>query len=523
MNKISQEEMVALGLDPKTVASHQQRIQRHLTNQGSTALTVDDACRIDNGGIIAFDRLTAIAKRADGPKSLAKIVAFIPAAGAASRYFKPLVPLVTALQAEDHEGIKQALQELADQGATDWALPPKIKDALKQNDPAEFAHRHRTELLTDIDQPKAHQPAVVSGESFLYFKNIEHHALQGLEAQVFVVPASEAKNFEEQFEQLGGPKKLPTYFLEQGPNLSTIRFNPDGTPFRDEQGQLSPVPAGHGTLTKLIPDIHRLQPDADTLFIRNIDNVMGTRPAALRASETFLRAHSWLLSKVKQIRLALRDKMVAEASRAAEDIIEAFPGPTPAGVDEFITAQPEDQRALWRVLIHVFHTSPSLIAEKQGTISDALKLLRIFFQRPVNALGQVPNSGHDVGGTPVFTRAYGHSFTMCLELPHASPEDRETFLANPEKATHFNPVFVATEIVDDHQVYDIEDSPFWILAKKTIGPHNVVYHETVLYELLGNSMLANVVFPEIPREVFNPHKSLDDSRGRHKNDWLGDG
>jgi hypothetical protein len=187
---------------------------------------------------------------------------------------------------------------------------------------------------------------------------------------------------------------------------------------------------------------------------------------------------------------------------------------------EFLKHQKDSERVLWQVLIEVFHSSPAFLNRVIHEKGESRKSLLSLFERPVNSLGQVPNNGRDMGGTPVYTEALGQPLTMCLEVPHASHEDQENFLSNPEKATHFNPVFVASEVINDSSCYEIEDSPFWILAQKNYGSEDVVYHETVLYELLGNSMLANVVFPEIPRSVFHPHKTLSDSRGRRARDWM---
>jgi hypothetical protein len=136
--------------------------------------------------------------------------------------------------------------------------------------------------------------------------------------------------------------------------------------------------------------------------------------------------------------------------------------------------------------------------------------LKHLFDRPLNALGQVPNNGKDVGGSPVRAVHENGEVSICLELPHASSEDRKNFLENPATATHFNPVFVAAELPEDNAVYDLEQCPFWILAEKNIRGTPVVYHEIVLYEVLGNSYTANVLFPEIPRRLFQPHKTLLD-------------
>ena len=72
----------------------------------------------------------------------------------------------------------------------------------------------------------------------------------------------------------------------------------------------------------------------------------------------------------------------------------------------------------------------------------------------MNSVGQVPNSGKDVGASPVLCEDdKGRQFVIALEPPHASLEDRKNILENPEVATHFNPAFVASEIITDASIF----------------------------------------------------------------------
>lgn len=58
-------------------------------------------------------------------------------------------------------------------------------------------------------------------------------------------------------------------FSEQLPQTDTLAANPDGTPFRNEDGSLLFRPGGHGAL---IENLNRL--DTEIAFIKNIDNVV---------------------------------------------------------------------------------------------------------------------------------------------------------------------------------------------------------------------------------------------------------
>ncbi|MFW7377420.1 MAG: DUF4301 family protein [Oligoflexus sp.] len=521
MENMTRTELEEFGLDPDTIFLHQKRILSFLADQTQSALPVRDTCRIDNGGITPFNKIQALVDRIGSGNELHSVVAFVPAAGAASRYFQPLMPLMEALQQKDEDGINQAITALKSAGAEGWALPPALKEAVIAKQSVSVALEKREQILEEINLAKALQPAVPSGESFLQLKNLEHSLMQGISGQVYIVPADQSGKFAEILQKSDPLNKLPSFFLEQGPKLSTIRFQPDGSPYRDEAGQLSPVPAGHGTLIHLIPEVKKLIPESQTIFIRNIDNVMGSRKEALTATVSFLKAHQWLLDQVQTMRRHLQEASLQAGHDAANQVLEIYGSPLVKEKDllDFLQDIPPAERPYWQVLINVFHCSRHFARQEIASADSSLQALKKLMQRPVNSLGQVPNSGKDVGGTPVFTESSGLPLTICLEVPHASEEDKQKFLSNPEKATHFNPVFVASEITSP-AAYERERSPFWILAKKTIGSSSVVYHETVLYELLGNSILANVVFPEIPRLLFHPHKSLSDSYGRCREDWV---
>jgi hypothetical protein len=91
---------------------------------------------------------------------------------------------------------------------------------------------------------------------------------------------------------------------------------------------------------------------------------------------------------------------------------------------------------------------------------------------------------------------------------------------DPKKATHFNPVFVAAELPSDEMINQMENNPFWLISKKTWKGQDVYYQESILYELLGSSQFTNVIFVEVPRLLFNPHKTLFDAQNKQFVDWI---
>jgi hypothetical protein len=234
--------------------------------------------------------------------------------------------------------------------------------------------------------------------------------------------------------------------------------------------------------------------------------------------------HSVVLGRMQQARTALA---AGRFDAAAEHIapLLSLPEGKPNGAGEpstqalLASVRDEDERTLWEAQLRLFHTRP-----KSSTAALTRDQLVALYARPLNTLGQVPNTAKDIGGTPCFVAAPGSDeaspIKVSIEVPHVSEADKNAFLANPAKATHFNPVFVAAEMIDDPDYYAASNRQFWLLAEKTYRGQPVVYFETVLYELLGNGELANTLFVEVPRLVFNPHKTLKDAVNRSVRDWL---
>lgn len=503
--------IVALGLDYEQMRTHAERIGNALRAGAKPQLKIVDTCRIDNGGILPAGALNSVPS-AESPRDF---LAFVPAAGAASRYSLPLANLLAALEGEQHADLDSAFDKLIAEGAANWPLPPSIEALIQTK--ARLSRVPRTELAElarDLNLPKALMPCVKEGMSFLAMKVREHARIPALAGEVYVTPPGMPYAFQSALAKTDRPSKLPLHFLEQGKSLSTLRFNADGSLFLDPAGKPSAVPAGHGALADLFPAAGKLAPAAHSLFIRNIDNVMGTGAAALDATASFLSTHRRILLAVKEIRAALAADDFARAATSAESLLIDTPVRPLTPLQQInLAAAPSADRVLWELQYRLFHTSP--------TPSTRARLVQLFL-RPVNTVGQVPNTGKDVGGTPCFVEGVGdRTAKICVEVPHASEADKARFLANPLKATHFNPVFVAAEITAEADYYARNNRDFWLLSDKTYRGTKVLYHETVLYELLGNSDLANCTFLEVPRLVFHPHKTLADATNRHASHWLG--
>ena len=60
--------------------------------------------------------------------------------------------------------------------------------------------------------------------------------------------------------------KFHVSYSEQKPSTDTLAANPDGTPFRTEDGKLLFRPGGHGALIENLNE-----QNADIIFIKNIN------------------------------------------------------------------------------------------------------------------------------------------------------------------------------------------------------------------------------------------------------------
>jgi hypothetical protein len=498
---LSEQEIKERNLNARDIEIHQRRILGSLAKKKPTYIKILDTWRIDNQGIVPRQYINC-----EGSEPVSGFVAFIPAAGAASRYFQPLQGLRQTLAENHAPAIRAEIDDLKKQGAETWPLPQALTQLLHGGQ-TKFSQNEIADALYEIDSPKALLPARKGGLSFLKKKRDEHQKIKGLEAEVYVAPLGYSPKFEQ---HLGIDRKADKniLFLEQGSELCTLRFTRDGLPYRDEEQNVSLVPAGHGMLVRLFPRIKEHFPKAHSMFIRNIDNVMDEEDACLLDTEVFLRQHQNILTSLKTIRQHLARKAFDQASQVAVDIERRFHNGR-KDHPSWVKSTKEPFQALWALLFTVFHCPDVLALTLKNQLGEE-NALKQLYDRPLNALGQVPNNGKDVGGSPVRAEHENGEVSICLELPHASNEDRKNFLENPATATHFNPVFVAAEIPEDNAVYDLEQCPFWILAEKNIRGTPVVYHEIVLYEVLGNSYTANVLFPEIPRRLFQPHKTLLD-------------
>lgn len=491
---------------PASIERHRQRVSAYLKTREKIVWRITEPCRIDNGGILPLPREVGdSAGRQAVEPIFSDIAAFIPAAGAASRFVLPALELLQAMQRPSApEDLADRIEAFRSRYA-DTPLPPLLRSLLSCQ--GSGGSDRLAKLEREIHKPKALYPCDAEGRTFLEYKVREHDAIGGFAGQAFIAP----QGLKQQFEGIlaAGNPRSPCQVLEQDELLCTYRFDADANLITDAQGRPALVAAGHGMLSRLFPRLKSIFPGTGSLFIRNIDNLAGVSAGVLAETRDFLKTYRLLLSSMQRLRLGLKREDLEAAADAASAMVDLIG----IGASPFFTPPPARGKAVELLLWlqkTVFHTPDDLCpaSASQATVPMLTRL----FQRPFSMVGQAPNSGQDRGGIPVWAERGGLTRKLCLEGPHITEADIKTWFESKQAVSHFNPVFLVTEIPEEEDYYLDRAEDLWLVAEKTFLGRPAYYHETVLYEMIANSALANTVFFEISRALFQPVKALDDFR-----------
>jgi hypothetical protein len=266
-------------------------------------------------------------------------------------------------------------------------------------------------------------------------------------------------------------------FREQHPSTDTLALGTDGQPFRDAGGALLFRPAGHGALLRNLGDS-----GGDLVFLKNIDNVAVDRckEETLRWAAALLGLASELAGQAQALRARLGDR--ADAAAVADTVRwrrEALGDPAPPATRE--------------------------------ALADSL-------DRPVRVCGMVPNTGEPGGGPFWVRRADGAVTRQIVESAQVAPEAEQQALLRA--ATHFNPVFLACALRDrTGRGWDLDrfvDDRAVIVTRKSWAGRDLLALER---PGLWNGAMAHwtTLFVEVPLAVFNPVKTvLDLLRPEHQ-------
>ena len=162
-------------LDPQAVALHRGRLKNVFNRNQSLTFKVIDTCRLANKGLVSYSFAKGVADNED--IALESVVAFVPAAGASSRYFSVLHNLLEALEGKDRANV---LAWFARHSFRQWALGSVLQGLLEDASSTGYlSDEDLCQLRNLIAKPKALQ-YLQDGRTFLQKKSDEHHAIKGV-------------------------------------------------------------------------------------------------------------------------------------------------------------------------------------------------------------------------------------------------------------------------------------------------------------------------------------------------------
>ena len=429
-----------------------------------------------------------------------RIVKFVPASGAASRMFKDMFAFIeapydvptTPFEKQFFEHIREFAfrEELCKKCVANEGK--KIRELLEEGNYKAVArnmllasglnygqlpkgmllfHQYEDGARTPMEEHlvEAALYAASCGKANVHF-TVSHDHLPLFRAKV----EEKAAKYEEHF-----GVTFDISFSEQKPSTDTIAANPDGTPFRQEDGSLLFRPGGHGALIENLNEI-----DAEVVFIKNIDNVV---PDRLK-QETV--EYKQLLAGIL---VSLQDKAFAYLKEL-----------------DLPTVSHEKLQEMLRFL----EKELCCLRDDAAQLDDEAlaKYLRGKLNRPMRVCGMVKNVG-EPGGGPFL--AYNADGTVSLQILESSQIDKSNaeYLNMFTQGTHFNPVDLVCATTDykgNHfHLPDFVDPNTGFISQKSKSGR-----ELQALELPGlwNGAMSDwsTVFVEVPLGTFNPVKTVND-------------
>ncbi len=497
-------------MNKRNINPEQVEKQIEIFKQGVRAVNLVEPATPGNG-ITCFDEKTALefVKYYDKQSTNLEILKFVPASGAASRMFKPLMAFYNELKEgktadelfEKDQSFNSPFQFFS--RIKDFAFYNNLDSVLKNNglsleqllekkdyqtileyflfEPGMgystlpkallLFHRYPDHCRTSLEEHLAEGALYARGKqdiARIHFTLSPEHI-----QKVTDLIQSVLKRYEKKFQV-----QYQWEYSIQDPSTDTIAVNPDNTPFRNPDGTLLFRPGGHGAL------IHNLNSlKADLIFIKNIDNVV---PDSLKEPTIFYK--KLLAGYLLRLRDILFDyqKIIDSCSEERLDEIEKFYRTT------------------------LFETFPEDF--KMWNSEEKRKYIRNKLYRPVRVCGMVKNEG-EPGGGPYRVRLKDGSIS--LQIIESSQIDMKNSqqVEIMKKSTHFNPVdLVVSTRKADGAYYNLEEF---------IDPETVFISEKSkdgkplkALELPGlwNGAMAywNTAFVEVPLITFNPVKYIND-------------
>lgn len=463
-----------------------------------------EAATVENGGIIRLND-KEIAHYTDVYKKLAKgrkIMKFVPASGAATRMFKDLYAFSSTYFGVAHNfekefpSVKEFLQHIRS-----FAFFEELKECMEKSHLDFGDYMDRGDFTTVINYLLKEQYMGYGSlpKALLKFHRygntprtpLEEHIVEGAEyarnsdgtvnihftvspehRPLFRQKVAEVKSLYE--EKYG--IKLNITFSEQKHYTDTIAVDEYNEPVRDDKGNLTFRPGGHGAL---IENLHECK--ADVIFIKNIDNVVP----------------DWMKHTTIVYKQALAGMML-ELQKKMFDYIEVLK-------EEPSKEKLEEIESFVKNKLH-------FSVDNYTTVRQGVSALRKALYHPIRICGMVKNQG-EPGGGPFFAKSSQRDNSLqIVETAQINRKDetQENILSS---ATHFNPVDLVCGTKDYRgNRYDLKryiDPATGFISKKTKGALTVKSQE--LPGLWNGAMSEWItLFVEVPLATFNPVKTVND-------------
>ena len=435
-----------------------------------------------------------------------RYLSFVPASGAASRMFKSFLAalssgrplnrsslhasnhkedhdLLTMFEQIDHLAIREALRQACKTEA------PPLAEQLAQGDYTPLARILLEPTGLNLPaEPKGLLPfhLYASGARTAFEEHLREAAdllpdKSGLARCHFTVSPQHQQRFTETLDrrrsavEASSQSRLDVSFSTQSMATDTIALDENGELFRQSDGSLLFRPGGHGSLIRNLDQL-----PADFVFIKNIDNIV---PEDRRE-----RILAWR---------RILGGLLAQLERDT-------------GLwDDRLKASPEDA--------DLRAQAAKFIRNDLGIQSDAREevLLAEVRARPMRVCGVVANTG-DPGGGPFWVRGDDHRLSLQIVETAEIDPDEISQTRHLDAATHFNPTDMVCSLRksdgESFRLADFVDHDAVFVAQKSSEGRDL---RALEHPGLWNGAMARwtTVFVEVPRETFQPVKSLLDLLG----------
>ena len=514
-NDRDRKQMAGLGIDPEEAAR-----QVELLRNPPPATRVDRPCRPGDGIRVLPEASHAeLVEHFDLAATAGQVAKLVPASGAASRMFRSLI----ACLGGERPGEKDEADEVETFFANleRFAFIDALRDAMAKHG-LDLDERLRAgdresvleHLLTERGLGYAELPkGLVMFHRYRLEPRggrtaFEEHLVEAVDSvrddrgtcrlHVTVSPQHESAfrtlllEVRRPLEQRYGVE-LAVSFSSQSRSTDTLAVDPEGLPFRSDDGSLLFRPGGHGAL---VGNLQKAAEEAPVLLIRNIDNVLpdGRREVVTRWSRLLigellrLRRRAWsLLERLDTQRLS-DVELAPLLDEAATFLAEELSRPLSEGL-----ARLDAER-------------------RRRELIDRL-------DRPLRVCGVVQNLG-EPGGGPFWVVEPSGELTLQIvetsQIDQRDPSQREALAAS----THFSPTHLACAVTDRHgRPYDLGRFVDPATAFVTDKSHEGRPLKALERPGLWNGAMAgwNTVFVEEPDETFAPVKTvLDLLRPEHQ-------